>query len=843
MPNNVISRLNDRLAAAGAVNKFLNTKFYLPAAVFWNRLEGRPRSDDLARPLRAEVRDPAWMLARQWQFGEFEGEDAGAPILARLLVESTALASMSVPGGAAFAYDPNTPIEFLAERQTVTPDLVSGLYLGRRWLRQLVDAFGAADPILESFRAAYPVASPADGASDLESLKTNTYPKERALRRALAGRSLDGVALLADIRQAAAPSAQFASRGVAIVAGREPTLDGLATALAAWFDAQFGNPGAGPDGWQPTRLEYNFALSATEPDATRTQLLADRFPGGRVDWYSFDTAPAPAVQGVPAAAPDKTVRTFVPTPAAFFGMPNIRWWEFEDNRVGFGITTASKTDLVKMLLAEFGLVFGNDWFLIPLRVETGRLFDAKGIVVSDNFGFNTLVEPVAKRQLSGNWSMWTLSRRDAPGEVDARFFLAPALEPSLESNPVDQTVFLRDETANLVWGVETIIPDPLGGGRDAYLAATQLTQAIVAAFSPAPAGPDELADVPLRYQLMGSVPENWIPLVAVKLEIAASSLLQGAMPRIPAIEPALDAAGNPILSNNVVLPRGTILARDPRTNPNLIHEEEVLRDGIVVRRTFRRARWNSGKTFAWSALRKQSGRGEGSSGLAFDQAIDKTSQGNVTPPSGLVSWWKAEGDAADATGLNNGTIEGSVSFVTGRVGEAFQFSNTGDVMVPDSPSLRPAAVTVMAWVKNSTFPGPNNYIVSKGANQCSAASYALYTSASTQNLIFGVYDGVNGAQSPDSGPGGVWDGNWHFVAGTYDGSYVRLYVDGVEVGAGTPTNLIINYSLPTNSAFYIGRYVAPQWCTLGFNGSIDEVRVFNRALSASEILAIYQSTP
>ena len=80
-------------------------------------------------------------------------------------------------------------------------------------------------------------------------------------------------------------------------------------------------------------------------------------------------------------------------------------------------------------------------------------------------------------------------------------------------------------------------------------------------------------------------------------ETAESNLLQGAMPRVPAIEPALDAAGKPILSNNVVLPRGTILARDPVANPKLIHEEEILRDGIVVRRTFRRARWNRGQTF------------------------------------------------------------------------------------------------------------------------------------------------------------------------------------------------------------------------------------------------------
>jgi 6-phosphogluconolactonase (cycloisomerase 2 family) len=238
----------------------------------------------------------------------------------------------------------------------------------------------------------------------------------------------------------------------------------------------------------------------------------------------------------------------------------------------------------------------------------------------------------------------------------------------------------------------------------------------------------------------------------------------------------------------------------------------------------------------------------GSASLNTQSFITLDAQGKVTeaatPPAGLVSWWKAEGSAADATGLNNGSVQGTISFVPGRVGQAFGLSGAGEVLVPDSPSLRPAAVTVMAWVKAPTFPGPNNYLVSKGANQCRAASYALYTSAQTQNLLFGIYDGVNGAQTQDTGSAGVWDGNWHFVAGTYDGSYVRLYVDGVEVGtAASPTHLTINYALPTNNNFYIGAYVAPEWCTLGFNGSIDEVRVFNRALGASEILAIYQSTP
>ena len=57
-----------------------------PAIVGWNRLEGRPRTVQFDRALRAEVRDALWFLTRQWQFGEFKGEDAGSPVDVRTAV-------------------------------------------------------------------------------------------------------------------------------------------------------------------------------------------------------------------------------------------------------------------------------------------------------------------------------------------------------------------------------------------------------------------------------------------------------------------------------------------------------------------------------------------------------------------------------------------------------------------------------------------------------------------------------------------------------------------------------------------------------------------------------------
>src|SRR5512134_3409209 len=62
-----------------------------PGITVWNRLEGRPRADKFDRALRAEVRDPLWLLTRQWQMGEFRGDDAGSPIFTKVRLETTKL--------------------------------------------------------------------------------------------------------------------------------------------------------------------------------------------------------------------------------------------------------------------------------------------------------------------------------------------------------------------------------------------------------------------------------------------------------------------------------------------------------------------------------------------------------------------------------------------------------------------------------------------------------------------------------------------------------------------------------------------------------------------------------
>jgi hypothetical protein len=95
-----------------------------PSIVTWQRLEPLPLSSDLAPALQAQIADPLWMLARQWQFAEFQGEDAGSPVTARLVGDNAQL-SRFLPGdlradnrppAVDFAHA-GLPLETLVERE------------------------------------------------------------------------------------------------------------------------------------------------------------------------------------------------------------------------------------------------------------------------------------------------------------------------------------------------------------------------------------------------------------------------------------------------------------------------------------------------------------------------------------------------------------------------------------------------------------------------------------------------------------------------------------------------------------------------------------------------------
>lgn len=185
-----------------------------------------------------------------------------------------------------------------------------------------------------------------------------------------------------------------------------------------------------------------------------------------------------------------------------------------------------------------------------------------------------------------------------------------------------------------------------------------------------------------------------------------------------------------------------------------------------------------------------------------------------TPPSGLVSWWTGNGTTADANGVNNGALSGNASYSPGIFGQAFNF-NSGYLTVLDSASLDFApgsALTVELWAKR-TQPGYPAYYFGKRVN-CGTYNYQ---SPSDQFTAGTAYD-------PPVG-------QWRHFAWVFTGTEMLGYVNGALVYR-TQTTLG-----PVNAAaLFIGNSGT---CNQPFVGLIDEVRLYNRALSAAEVQAVY----
>lgn len=588
-----------------------------PTITVFNRLEGRPRTRSFEGALRAEVRDPLWMLTRQWQVGEFQGDDAGSPFLAKLQLERTVLTKYRPREAGPQPFDDALPLEARVERRPVPLPLDVRLLMGRHWLKLIA---GIGD-YRAAFVAAYPIL-PADPSAAADADRAAHRDVAQAYAAA-AGRCMDGGALYAHLRAAAGNHAYDGVAGVAD-ADKAP-LDARAADFVAWFERLFLRPAQDADAWDASRLEYRFACSAPE-DGGEKVYAADEYHGGHLDWWRFDVDRGEAGlgdPGTPAPPPPaaEPPRTLIPTAVEFEGMPNRRWWAFEDRRTNFGDIDAATTDVAKLLFLEFGLVYSNDWFLVPAEMPAGSVAQVRGVAVTNVFGERFWIEAAGAGADDAwqRWSMFTVSvQGDADEEADTALLLLPTVPKIQESDAVEEVVLIRDEMANMVWGVETTVQLPSGASRrGAELAAeTRAFFERLAGAGPAPAPEPRVADV--RYGLMTSVPENWIPFVPVRVPGSTRDvqLQRAGLPRL--LE---GASGTPAK----VRPRTALLREGldaPAPRPYLVHEEEVPRAGTHVSASFQRTRWRDGRAVVWLGVRRSTGRGEGSSGLAFDQLLD-----------------------------------------------------------------------------------------------------------------------------------------------------------------------------------------------------------------------------
>lgn len=604
-----------------------------PMTFSWSRLEGRPRANDFSRALKAEVRDALWMLTKQWQMGEFEGDDAGSPVVAKLCTSVAEVDKYRADGKAVQAFDKEVPFEAKVEqrplpfstfRQEISLDL--RLIMGRKWL-QLVDRDGFTALTKKFFLDNYAIRKP--DPDKKEDAAICAHPESWQQYAAVAGRMMDGAKFFFSL--AVAP--KFYDRPD--FPGDDTAFKKLVDEFTGWYDDLFYQPGDPEnDAWVPSQLEYQFAISSNTEKGEKV-MHAEEYYQGHLDWYNVDIDRKTASlgellddDGVPVVpvAPVKTTQSIIPAPVMFAGMPNTRWWAFEDGKTNFSYIKPDTTDLAKLLLIEFGLVYANDWYLIPYQVGVGTITTIKGLTLTNSFGEHFWIE-AAGRGDDQDWTRWNMFSTkidsDKPVAADTDLLLLPTVAKIQEGKPFEEVVFVRDEMANMVWGVETVVPLPGGTSKSGFEAAAEYTslmqQLLKKEFGEMVVGPpvkDGEEEAKIRYEIMNFIPENWIPFIPVHQENSNREvqLQRAAMPRV--------VQNVPIVKPDKIRPRTSLLQPGLATQEGyFVHEEEVPRSGARVEQSFQRTRWSDGKVYVWFGARKTNGRGEGSSGLGFDRIV------------------------------------------------------------------------------------------------------------------------------------------------------------------------------------------------------------------------------
>jgi hypothetical protein len=462
----------------------------------------------------------------------------------------------------------------------------------------------------------------------------------------MAGRVIDGKKLLDAIEQAilVPPAGISAAK-----------LDEIVAKLNDWLAKLHLQPGsAKSSAWRNQQLHYRFELNPPEEPATnKTHLLAPDYRNGALDWYTFNVA-----SGVRGAWSQSTAKLH-PAQITVAGV-SPRWWAFEDAGVDFGKLDAAKPDLAKLLLMEFVLIYGDDWFSVPLPVTMPNLARIDELKVYNVFGEGLAIGSARKRHNDPlrRWEMFALAPAASPENpaVADMLLIPPVAGFREESPPIEEVRFLRDEGANMVWAVEHNIPNGLGRPIDGFDAQRERIErrreAEIAKLEAELAqieqqlkdvgltdeerealraeadkkrdelirlreGPSPVGGGAPRYRLATTVPENWIPFTPANAQVffglsnKSIRLRRAQMLRntgdekplpIPAMSRLLDLSENPLL---------------------WLEEATVPRSGLRVQLTAQRVRWVDGKTYVWLGRKVTTGKGEGSSGLRFDSLASK----------------------------------------------------------------------------------------------------------------------------------------------------------------------------------------------------------------------------
>jgi hypothetical protein len=592
----------------------------------WTRLEPQCTDADMGTSSSARIFDPLWMLTRQWQMGEFQAEDAGTPVQARVRATTATLTrrfsgELPKPTGAgpatvaAATYDPaRTPLEVLVERRRMraadandprmlTFAVESGLHLLR-----MLELAGLSKSYRTPFVTKFALQPLSAAASELVDDATARY------MQSMVGRAPDGRQVAALLRTSGA--AQLVADSVLNIATADgPKVQQAGTSWLAWYDTMYSEPsGPADDAWNPPRLEYSLAVGARlSTNALDDMTFSATEIDGPIDWSSFDVTTQASLTTAADQSFTSVVEAIIPAPVTFPGAPAPRFWEMEDARIAYGLVPVGPTDLAHLMMIEYASTFGNDWFIVPLTLPVGSVTRVDSLVVTDTFGVRNLIRPIGDPALPAPFfSMWQMALKStssfstaAPRPVVNRFFLPPTLTRTIDSPALEDVLFMRDEMANLAWAIERAIESPIEQPAQRYESPDA-----------APISDDLLSGALPRYLLSSRVPPNWIPLLPVQVPnpLQAPNTPGQILSRLKR-----GAVLQPDGSRTVHSAKGEVLLS---IGNGLFYDEEVPREGVRITRRRRLARWTDGSTWLWTSFKNEVGQGEGTSQLKFDQIIE-----------------------------------------------------------------------------------------------------------------------------------------------------------------------------------------------------------------------------
>ena len=645
----IAARLSQQLEAVQSNMKKRN-------GFYW-KIETRARKADYSDSLSFEISDPLWTLGRQWQFGRFQANNCGSAVQTKINVRKDYICCTINKKGERnplfrWGYNMPTenekmpPMEYEVEKRPREIDfharVESALHFLQMYfipkdrtalLKALIDAF-PLDPIIT------------EEAEALEKVKIRANTKLDKLYRFYKDRCFDGYKLY--------------------LADRIPTWTNnrrhhnYFLEYQEWFRKKYLPTDETDQYWNDKKLGYELGLFSEG-----SQFIAEDYHTGRLSWYSFDYDER-CDREFYGPIENKTL-TAIPTAATFPAAPNRRLWEFENRRVQFNDWRNDDTSaLASSVILQYTLMYSNDWMIVPLETEAGTLLNVQSIEVTDSFGRTFTIrdsyENVDIRNMKPAWekeytfiNRWAMfgnselySYRQGRFNSYHGLLCPPTLQRVEQGDPVEVVQFLRDEMANMVWGVEERVSDGCGGSLDSRSRSDKVFSIVDEERRVDDSDVIRPKDADYSFLIENRVPLHWIPFIPEKVP-PRNTWMDGQFMNMDQIQGATsftvidqteknEVAGRDIVFRRgrmpiwydgdyrPVLPSSQLLAvkKDAygKTKPRYIYEEEIQGYGTRVGLYPQRTRWFNGTSYTWYGYEKKISGTQANSGLMFDALLD-----------------------------------------------------------------------------------------------------------------------------------------------------------------------------------------------------------------------------